>query len=87
MPKPGPKEEETPKWKFAVIVWLAIFPAVCLVNYLLEPVTEGWPLWSKILLISLIEVPYAVYLGIPFLQKVFRGWLKGGDWSQGISSS
>ena len=81
---PGHRKESTPKWKFAIVVWLAIFPAVCLVNYLLKPVTEGWPLWSKILLVSIIEVPYAVYLGIPALQKVFKSWLQEGDWMEGM---
>ena len=81
---PGHRKESTPKWKFAIVVWLAIFPAVCLTNYLLEPVTKDWPLWATILLISLIEVPYAVYLGIPALQKVFKPWLQEGDWMEGM---
>ena len=80
--KPGPKDEATPKWKFAIIVWLGIFPGVLAINYLMAPFWKDWAIWQKILLVSLIEVPYAVFFAIPTLQNIFKDWLKDGQWSQ-----
>ena len=76
----GTKKEETPKWRFAVIVWIAIYPAVTLAQYLLSDFMQGWPIYQKTLIISIIEIPYAVFFALPLLQKAFKGWLKGGSW-------
>ena len=78
--KPDPKEEKAPRYRFAVIVWLAIYPAVTLAQWLLGPVMEGWPIPLKTLVISVIEIPYAVFFAIPLLQNWFSSWLKHGRW-------
>ncbi|MGB3617605.1 MAG: hypothetical protein WBA12_05755 [Catalinimonas sp.] len=77
---PSPKEDKAPRYRFAVIVWLAIYPAVTLLQYLLGPLMKDWPVPLKTLLISVLEVPYAVFFALPLLQKVFEGWLKHGTW-------
>ena len=82
MPSPGPKDERTPRWKFAIIVWLAIFPAVLLLNHLMKPIWQDWEIWQKVLFVTLTEIPYAVFFAIPLMQKIFKGWLKNGEWSQ-----
>ena len=80
MSSPGPKEESTPRWKFAIVVWLAIFPMITLMNYLLAPYIEGYPIWQKTLLFTVLEIPYAVFFAIPVLQRVFKPWLKDQKW-------
>ena len=80
---PSPKEDKAPRYRFVVIVWLAIYPAVTLLQWLLGPLMEGWPVPLKTLLISVIEIPYAVFFAIPLLQKWFKGWLKHGTWEDG----
>ena len=76
----GQKREKTPRWKFAIIVWIAIYPAVTLAQYILAPVTTNWSIPSRTLVLSLLEVPYAVFFAIPLLQNLFKGWLKSGKW-------
>ena len=78
--KPSPKEEKAPRYRFAVIVWIAIYPAVTVAQWLLGPLMTDWPVPLKTLVISLIEIPYAVFFAIPWLQKQFSGWLKHGNW-------
>ena len=76
MPNDGdPKDERAPRWKFAIVVWIAIFPAILGLNYLMKPIWEEWEMWQKILFNSVVEVPYAVFFVIPFLQEVFKSWL------------
>ena len=77
-----PKRDETPRWKFAILVWIAIFPAITGLNYLMEPVWKDWEIWQKLLFSVSVEVPYAVFLAIPFLQWLFKGWLKEGEWGR-----
>jgi antibiotic biosynthesis monooxygenase (ABM) superfamily enzyme len=77
--KPEVKQDATPRHRFALIVWLAIYPMVTLANYLFEDLMKGWEIYQKTLLISLIEVPLAVYIFIPLLQRFFGNWLKFGN--------
>ena len=77
---PSPKEEKAPRYRFAVIVWIAIYPAVTLAQWLLGPYISDWPVPLKTLLITVIEIPYAVFFAIPLLQKWFSTWLKHGSW-------
>ena len=55
----------------ALITWLAIFPLVTLAFLALGPLTESWHLVLRILLITLIVVPVAVYLVVPRLLGVY----------------
>lgn len=50
----------------AVATWLAIFPLVSLGLFLLEVVAPGWPPLLQVLVLTLVVVPLAVYLVVPF---------------------
>lgn len=76
----GLKRTNTPKWKFCIVVWLGIFPAVLFVSSLIHPFTTDWELWQRVLLITLFEVPFSVWVSIPVLQYIFREWLDDGTW-------
>ena len=76
----GQKRDETPRWRFAIIVWIAIFPMITLTQYLLDPLIKDWAIWQKTLLLTLIEIPYAVFFALPILQGVFKGFLKNRKW-------
>jgi antibiotic biosynthesis monooxygenase (ABM) superfamily enzyme len=65
-----------PRYKFAVIVWLAIYPALTLTLALLSPLIATWPLFLRTLLVTAILVPAMVYLLIPGMQRLFAGWLR-----------
>lgn len=64
-----------PRWKQAVITWLAVYPALTLTLALVGPFMETWPLPLRTLLVTLMLVPIVVYVLVPLLNRVFRGWL------------
>jgi antibiotic biosynthesis monooxygenase (ABM) superfamily enzyme len=63
----------------AVLIWLAIYPMITLLLAVLGPALAGLPLPLRSLVLSLILVPYMVFVGIPTVTRVFRKWL----WRQG----
>ncbi|MGI9822015.1 hypothetical protein [Agromyces sp. Marseille-Q5079] len=60
----------------ALLTWLAIFPLVTIGLTLIAPFAEAWPPVVRALVLTLVVVPTAVYLVMPFLLKV-RGGLHG----------
>ena len=67
--------KQPPKWKFAVMVWLAIYPTITFVSYLIGDVIKEWPLPFKTLLMTGILVPTMVFVLLPILRKLFTNWL------------
>ncbi|WP_248762906.1 hypothetical protein [Pseudarthrobacter sp. SSS035] len=55
----------------AVITWLAIFPLVAVGMMVVAPLTEGWHLVLRALVLTLVVVPVAVYLVLP---RLFAGY-------------
>ena len=64
-----------PRWKQAVITWVAVYPALTVTLAVLGPMMESWPLPLRTLLVTLLLVPIVVYVIVPLLTRVFRGWL------------
>lgn len=64
-----------PRWKQAVITWLAVYPALTLTLALLNPMMETWPLPFRTLLVTVFLVPIVVYVILPLLSRALRGWL------------
>jgi uncharacterized protein len=63
-----------PRWKTAVVVWLAIYPCITLVLWLAGPTIQGWPLAVRTLVLTVVIVPLMVYLLIPGIQA---SWAPG----------
>jgi antibiotic biosynthesis monooxygenase (ABM) superfamily enzyme len=63
------------KWKFAIIVWLAIYPTITLVSFLIGDIIKSWPLPFKTLLMTGILVPLMVFILLPLLRKLLGNWL------------
>ena len=66
-----------PRYKVAVVVWLAIYPTVVLTLLLVRPYTRDLPVPLQALVLTLIVVPLAVWFLIPWLNRVMAGWLTG----------
>ena len=64
-----------PRWKQAVITWLAVYPALTLTLAVLNPMMETWPLALRTLLVTVFLVPIVTYVLLPLLNRAFRGWL------------
>lgn len=65
-----------PRWKSAVLVWLAIYPTITLVLWLAGPSIAGWPLALRTLAITAVVVPLMVYLLMPAFQRLLKPWLR-----------
>jgi antibiotic biosynthesis monooxygenase (ABM) superfamily enzyme len=63
------------KLRFAVLVLIGVYPLVTGISYAIAPLTAGWPIWQRGLLLTPIMVPAMVYGLIPFIQTRFGRWL------------
>ena len=61
--------------KRTFLIWLAIYPMVTLVFGFFGDVLMQLPLMLRTLFLTLIVVPMASYVVIPFYQKIFAKWL------------
>jgi len=65
-----------PRWKTAVVVWVAIYPAITLVLWLAGPQMQSWPLAVRTLATTVLVVPLMVFLLLPVLQRLLGPWLR-----------
>jgi antibiotic biosynthesis monooxygenase (ABM) superfamily enzyme len=72
---PGQAVVPPPKWKTALIIAMALYPASLLLNWLLPPYIGGWPLAVRVLVTTALIVPIMVWLGVPYLSRWLRRWL------------
>ena len=67
--------KQPPKWKFAIMVWLAIYPTITIVSFMIGDTIKSLPLPLKTLLMTGILVPLMVFVLLPFLRKLLGDWL------------
>jgi antibiotic biosynthesis monooxygenase (ABM) superfamily enzyme len=56
-----------PRWKFVVVVWLAIYPSLTLLLWLLA---------VRTLVLTTLLVPWMVFVMLPALQRFLAPWLR-----------
>ncbi len=65
------------KLRMALVMTLAVYPVVTLYLYILMPLTVGWEMWQR----SLVLVPFMattiVLFIVPFIGKHFGGFIAG----------
>lgn len=64
-----------PRYKMAVITWLAIFPLVNLINLVFAPILSYLSSPQRTLILTLILVPLMTYLVMPRMIRLFAFWL------------
>ena len=67
--------KQTPKWKFSVMVWIAIYPAITLLTYLIGDKINNLPLPIKTLIMMGILVPLMIFVSLSILRKILGNWL------------
>ena len=72
---PSASSSPVPRWKTAIVIALAIYPASLLVQLLLGPLVGSWPLPARVLLTTVILVPFMVWAGVPWLTRRLDRWL------------
>jgi hypothetical protein len=64
-----------PRWKMAVVTFLALWPLNVLVNLALAPVSGGWPIPLRALVVVGLLVPVMTYAVMPLATRLFAAWL------------
>ncbi len=72
---PGKPVVPPPRWKTATIIALALYPMSLVLNWLVVPHVVTWNIFLRVLLTTLIIVPYMAWLGVPYLSRWLRSWL------------
>lgn len=61
--------------RFALVLMFGIYPLITGLLYLVLPLTEGWALWLRTIIIVPIMVVVMTWGLIPAMQKLFRRFL------------
>lgn len=72
---PGKPVVPPPRWKTAVVIALALYPMSLLLSWILAPHISSWNIFVRVLLTTVILVPYMAWVGVPYLSKWLRRWL------------
>ncbi|MCC7501198.1 MAG: hypothetical protein IT229_01625 [Flavobacteriales bacterium] len=65
-----------PRWKSAVLIWLAIYPSITLFMLLFGEHLARLPIPIGTLVLTAVLVPLMVFVLLPRLQTLFAGWLR-----------
>ena len=68
-----------PRYKLAVLSWVGAYAVITLILQVLGPSMVTWPLPLRTLLLSALMAPAMTWLVMPFLTRLFRGWLASGS--------
>jgi hypothetical protein len=71
----GAAGQRPPRWKQAVVIWLAFFPVSLIFNFLLAPLLNELSLLPRVLVSTLALTPLMVFLFIPLSTHLLSPWL------------
>ena len=64
--------------RMALLVFLAVYPLVTGLIYIIFPLTDGWQAWQRTLILVPIMVVSLVYVVIPAIQRRFGRFIATG---------
>ncbi len=67
--------KQPPKWKMAIIIWLAIYPLITIIFLLFNNQILLIHPMLRTLAITVVVVPIMVFILIPNYTKLFGKWL------------
>jgi uncharacterized protein len=76
-----------PKYKMAVIIWIAVYVTVLPLIALLKPLVRPLPSLLGSAILALISVAMMTWLVMPALTAIFRGWLYPGTGPAGNAAA
>ena len=71
-PVPAPRPNPS-KFRFAGLMILAVYPVITVLLYVVMPLTEGWEIWHRTLVITPVMVLSIVFCVSPIILK-HLGW-------------
>ncbi|MGB3946757.1 MAG: hypothetical protein WBM13_02125 [Bacteroidia bacterium] len=63
------------KHKRAFLIWLAIYPLITILFFLLGDFLVQFPIAIRTFILTVIAVPLVAYIILPFYLKVFDKWI------------
>lgn len=75
-----------PRYKQAIVVWLAIYPTITLILMIAGPALEPLPLPLRTLVLTLVLVPLMTFVLVPTLNGWLSDWLTPDRASPGRAS-
>lgn len=70
-----PKATRFSRPRFLLLVLLGAYPLITALLYLVVPVTAGWSIWQRTLVVAPLMVAAMVYGVIPLVQRRFQRFL------------
>ncbi|MGC2681092.1 MAG: hypothetical protein WA323_04430 [Candidatus Nitrosopolaris sp.] len=64
-----------PRWKMAIVVFIAAYAISSLSRSILNPFLEQWPLLGNTIIYTAILVASLTYFAMPILSRLLRQWL------------
>lgn len=61
------------RWRLALLNFVAVYPLITLLIYIIFPITDGWAIWQRTLLLAPIMIVAMVFGIAPRIQRHF-GW-------------
>ena len=78
-PAASPKTPPLPvRTRLALLVFIAVYPLVTALLYVIVPLTDGWQTWQRTLVLVPVMVVSLVYFIIPAIQRVFGRFIATG---------
>jgi antibiotic biosynthesis monooxygenase (ABM) superfamily enzyme len=68
-----------PTYKMAMVVWLAIFLLITVIQLLFGDLLQELPLVLRTFVMTAVTVPLMTFLVMPLLTRVFKNWLYRGN--------
>ena len=65
-----------PRYKLALLTWVAAYPVITMILGLLGPELASWPLGLRTLVVSVLMVATLTWLVMPGLTRLLRPWLR-----------
>ena len=67
-----------PRYKQAVVIWLAFFPLSLLTSWLFGKFEPGLPIVERVFLTTVVMTPIMTYVVLPRMTRALGWWLSGG---------
>ena len=71
-----PDPRAAPRYKLALLTWVAAYPVITVILGLIGPELADWPLGLRTLVVSLLMVATLTWLVMPMLTRLLRPWLR-----------
>ena len=60
-------------------IWVVIYPSITLFLFVFGEILSTLPLYQRTLFLTLVLVPWIVFVGVPFVDSVVRLVSDGGE--------